>query len=108
MTVPEQQFSTLIPWMVEKFGKKFSVYGSRNGTEWTQVGVTTTIPAATTTQDIGLFVVETLQTVPGVKAKLREWLDALQALPQRRWHCACGELVEGGFESCWNCGRAMP
>jgi hypothetical protein len=38
------------------------------------------------------------------KALLRE----LRELPQRRWLCACGELVEGGFESCWNCGRAMP
>jgi hypothetical protein len=35
-------------------------------------------------------------------------LDELLSLPQRRWRCACGELVEGGFESCWNCGRAMP
>lgn len=35
-------------------------------------------------------------------------LDDLLSLPQRRWRCACGELVEGGFESCWNCGRAMP
>ena len=38
----------------------------------------------------------------------RALLDALQHLPQRRWQCACGEVVEGGFESCWNCGRAMP
>lgn len=35
-------------------------------------------------------------------------LDELLSLPQRRWKCACGELVEGGFESCWNCGRDMP
>ena len=35
-------------------------------------------------------------------------LSHLQSLPQRRWSCACGEVVEGGFESCWNCGRAMP
>lgn len=35
-------------------------------------------------------------------------LDELLTLPQRRWACACGEVVEGGFESCWNCGRAMP
>ena len=34
--------------------------------------------------------------------------EELLHLPQRRWRCACGELVEGGFESCWNCGRAMP
>lgn len=38
----------------------------------------------------------------------RAFLDQLLSLPQRRWQCACGELVEGGFESCWNCGRAMP
>ena len=41
-------------------------------------------------------------------ARARALLDELLALPQRRWHCGCGELVEGGFESCWNCGRAMP
>jgi len=38
----------------------------------------------------------------------RDLLRELQSLPQRRWRCGCGELVEGGFESCWNCGRAMP
>ena len=41
------------------------------------------------------------------EAQARELLRALMDLPQRRWHCACGELVEGGFESCWRCGRAM-
>ena len=35
-------------------------------------------------------------------------LGELRSLPQWRWTCACGELVEGGFESCWNCGRPMP
>ena len=38
----------------------------------------------------------------------RRLLGELQSLPQRRWRCACGELVEGGFESCWNCGLPMP
>ena len=38
----------------------------------------------------------------------RALLDQLQSLPQRRWQCVCGEVVEGGFESCWNCGRPMP
>jgi hypothetical protein len=38
----------------------------------------------------------------------RALLEQLRNLPQRRWQCACGELVEGGFESCWNCGRPMP
>jgi hypothetical protein len=42
------------------------------------------------------------------EAGARALLDALLATPQRRWACACGEIVEGGFESCWNCGRAMP
>jgi hypothetical protein len=41
-------------------------------------------------------------------AQARAFLDEVTNLPQRRWHCACGELVEGGFESCWNCGRLMP
>jgi hypothetical protein len=42
------------------------------------------------------------------EAAARALLQQLMNLPQRRWHCACGEEVEGGFESCWNCGRAMP
>jgi hypothetical protein len=36
----------------------------------------------------------------------RELLHSLQNMPQRRWLCACGEIVEGGFEQCWNCGLA--
>jgi hypothetical protein len=35
-------------------------------------------------------------------------LDDLRNTPQRSWLCACGETVEGGFESCWQCGVAMP
>lgn len=38
----------------------------------------------------------------------RALLDALANLPQRNWACACGEQVEGGFETCWQCGSAMP
>lgn len=38
----------------------------------------------------------------------RQALRELQSVPQRRWACECGEVVEGGFESCWNCGRPMP
>ncbi len=41
---------------------------------------------------------------PAARALLRD----LQNVRQRHWHCACGEEVEGGFESCWNCGRPMP
>ncbi|MCJ0765812.1 putative signal transducing protein [Variovorax terrae] len=42
------------------------------------------------------------------EAEARALLHALQHLPQRRWLCACGETVEGGFEQCWACGRPMP
>jgi hypothetical protein len=37
------------------------------------------------------------------RTALREW----QHPPQRAWTCShCGEWVEGGFESCWQCGTA--
>ena len=43
------------------------------------------------------------------EAGARQLLRDLAQLPQRRWRCAhCGELVEGGFEQCWNCGAWMP
>ncbi|HET6827153.1 MAG TPA: DUF2007 domain-containing protein [Ramlibacter sp.] len=42
------------------------------------------------------------------EALARAVLEELQHLPQRNWRCACGEDVEGGFESCWRCGRPMP
>ncbi len=42
------------------------------------------------------------------ESRARELLFHLQHVPQRRWHCACGELVEGGFEQCWNCQALMP
>ncbi|MBS7806777.1 DUF2007 domain-containing protein [Variovorax sp. PCZ-1] len=36
-------------------------------------------------------------------------LVEIQRTPQRNWVCqACGERIEGGFESCWNCGADMP
>ena len=42
-------------------------------------------------------------------ARAERLLHALQHRPQRRWHCSdCGELVEGGFEQCWQCGAMMP
>lgn len=42
------------------------------------------------------------------EALARAVLEELQHLPQRSWCCPCGEDVEGGFESCWRCGRPMP
>lgn len=32
----------------------------------------------------------------------------LQHMPQQRWTCQCGELVEGGFQQCWSCSAPMP
>ncbi|MBC7708808.1 MAG: DUF2007 domain-containing protein [Rhizobacter sp.] len=40
--------------------------------------------------------------------RARALFHNLQNIPQRRWHCGCGELVEGGFEQCWSCGALMP
>ena len=45
---------------------------------------------------------------PEQEAIARTLLRDLSRVPQRRWMCECGELVEGGFEQCWNCGRWMP
>ncbi len=42
------------------------------------------------------------------EARARTLLNDLQNIPQQRWMCPCGELVEGGFEQCWNCGTLMP
>lgn len=42
------------------------------------------------------------------EAHARAILEELQHTPQRRWNCVCGELVDGGFEQCWQCGAAMP
>ena len=40
-------------------------------------------------------------------ARAEQLLGELRLPPQRRWQCACGELVEGGFEQCWRCGAMM-
>jgi hypothetical protein len=42
------------------------------------------------------------------EAQARALLDDLARVPQRRWSCQCGEIVEGGFEQCWSCGALMP
>ena len=42
------------------------------------------------------------------EAQARALLHDLTNVPQRRWLCACGEMVEGGFEECWQCGTPMP
>jgi len=45
---------------------------------------------------------------PAQKLRAEELLEAIRNVPQRRWWCSCGEMVEGGFEQCWNCGALMP
>jgi hypothetical protein len=40
--------------------------------------------------------------------RAREIMNDLQNVPQRRWFCTCGELIEGGFDQCWSCGALMP
>jgi hypothetical protein len=39
----------------------------------------------------------------------RQLLNALRHPPYRHWACpGCHEVVEGPFDTCWNCGTAMP
>ncbi|MCC6249004.1 MAG: DUF2007 domain-containing protein [Rubrivivax sp.] len=39
------------------------------------------------------------------KALFDRWMHA----PERRWACpGCGEVIEGPFDLCWNCGAACP
>ena len=45
----------------------------------------------------------------------REWpqarrlLHELQHPPERRWACpGCGEVIDGPFDACWQCGAAAP
>jgi len=45
---------------------------------------------------------------PAQEFRARELLHDLQHVPQHRWQCVCGELIEGGFEQCWNCAELMP
>lgn len=40
--------------------------------------------------------------------RARALLKEFQNLPQHRWACRCGEVVEGGFEQCWQCDTPMP
>ena len=43
------------------------------------------------------------------------WAEALALLrnlqhpPERRWACrGCGEVIDGPFDQCWQCGAPMP
>jgi cytochrome c len=69
-------------WLkVEKYGTDFIVSCSKNGTDWTQVGVKTTMPAAAAVQDIGLFVTS---HIAGTKAtaQFSDWaIDTDPVIP---------------------------
>jgi len=44
------------------------------------------------------------ETWPRAKLLLDGWLASASALTN--WQCpACGEILEGQFNSCWNCGQ---
>lgn len=78
------------------------------------VGVAATVQRAWTSSIAGELPPE--QTLPEIWLQddtqfdaatqlLRQW----RHLPHRHWACpACHEIVEGPFDSCWNCGQAMP
>ena len=39
----------------------------------------------------------------------RVLLEELRHPAHRRWVCrGCGELIDGPFEQCWQCGASMP
>lgn len=43
----------------------------------------------------------------GRQAEALRLLHELRNAPWHRWACRnCGEMVEGPFEQCWNCGAA--
>jgi hypothetical protein len=44
------------------------------------------------------------EVYPRARLLLDNWLVE-QAEPRTSWQCACGELLEGQFEVCWQCGR---
>ena len=42
-------------------------------------------------------------------ADARALLHGLQHPAERRWACpGCGEVIDGPFDQCWQCGAAMP
>jgi hypothetical protein len=42
-------------------------------------------------------------------ASASAWFEALLRPVERRWACpGCGEVIDGPFELCWNCGGLAP
>lgn len=41
----------------------------------------------------------------------RRIIDSMQrdlATVNKPWRCQCGEIIEGQFTQCWNCGSELP
>ena len=47
------------------------------------------------------------EVLPRARLLLEQWLAEAGETPAD-WQCACGELLEGQFSSCWKCGREYP
>jgi hypothetical protein len=80
----------------------------------TGVGVAATVQRAWTSSIVGelppdqalpeIWLQDASQFEAALKL-LKDW----SLLPHRLWACpGCQEIVEGPFDSCWNCGHAMP
>lgn len=51
-----------------------------------------------------LWLIDDTQTAAALQL-----LHQLQNPPERRWAClGCAEVIDGPFDSCWNCGSAAP
>ncbi|MDB5999444.1 MAG: hypothetical protein JWP52_1143 [Rhizobacter sp.] len=77
-------------------------------------GVETTVERAFASGMAGGVPVD--QTLPELWVVDDDRLEAARTLLRelrhprsRHWACpGCGEIIEGPFEECWNCGTAMP
>jgi hypothetical protein len=46
---------------------------------------------------------------PAHEPLARQLLHSLQHPPRRAWACrGCGELIDGAFSQCWQCGAHAP
>ena len=45
------------------------------------------------------------EVFPRARLLLEQWSREME-IQQEAWHCpGCGEVLEGQFQSCWQCGR---
>jgi branched-chain amino acid transport system substrate-binding protein len=80
--LPEQQLSTLIPWMVEKYGKKVYIIAAdynfgQISAEWTRKLVTDNAGAVVGQELIPLGVSQFAQTIQNIEKAKPDWLMSL-------------------------------